>query len=231
MSETYQWGQTYARGGQDQTRAGGVILMVTGLVAAVLVIAGLIYATGASGRHKAALAAADCAPSLFISGLPCTTQQMVISRYEGIVTPASKQLNADTAAYRANERHNLVAAEAALTAEQATEQALDNSLAAVAFTPQNRATALALITNAVSTGNPVPSAAVTFTPQVTVISDALIQADRALVKLIAEQARSSSLTRLRSFDHRVQVASAAVQTDMKLLRKAVATPPTANQEP
>jgi hypothetical protein len=231
MSETYDWGGTYATDGQDETRAGGVILMVASFVAAVLVIAGLIYAAGASGRHKAALAAADCEPSLFITGLPCTTREMVFSQYEGIVTPASKQLNTDMAAYRANDRRNLVAAETALTAEVTTEQALDNSLAAVAFTPQNRATALALITNATSTGNPVPSAAITLTPQTTVIADALIQANQALAKLTAEQARSTSLTQLRSFNHRVQVASAAVQADMKLLRNAISAAPTASQEP
>jgi hypothetical protein len=231
MSETYDWGETYARGGEDQTRAGGVIIMITGFLAALLVIAGLAYGAGASARHKVALAAADCEPSLFITGLPCTTQQMVLSQYEGIVTPASKQLNADMATYRASERHNLVAAEAALSAEVTTEQALDNSLAAVAFTPQNRATALALITNAASSGNPVPSAAVTFTPQTTVIADALVQADQALAKLTARQARSSSLRQLRSFNKRAQVADAAVQAEMKLLRNALATPPTANQEP
>jgi hypothetical protein len=230
ISETYV-GETYAKDGEERTKAGIVILIVAGFVAAVLVIAGLIYAAGASGRHKAALAAADCEPSLFILGLPCTTQQMVISQYEAIVTPADKQLNADMAAYRANERHSLVAAEAALTAEVAAVQALDNSLAAVTFTPQNRATALALITNATSTGNPIPSAAVIFTPQMTVIADALVQANQALATLIAEQARSSSLRQLRSFNHRVQIAGAAVQTDIKLLRKAVGGPPTANQEP
>jgi len=223
--------ETYSNRRHERTTAGGVILVASSVLAAFLVTAGLIYAVGASGRHKAALAAAGCEPSLFISGLPCTTQQMLISQYEGIVTPASKQLTADMAAYHANERHNLVAAEAALTAELATEQALDNSLAAVTFTPQNRAKANALITNAESNGNPVPLAAVTFTPQITVIADALVQANQALATLIAEQARSSSLRQLRSFNHRVQVASAAVQADMKLLAKAVAAPLTANQEP
>ncbi len=227
MSETYA-AKIHATGSRDQTRTGGVILMVASSVAAVLVIVGLVYAAGASGRHKAALAAVGCEPSLFISGLPCTTRQMLISQYEGIVTPASKQVNADMAAYHANESHNLVAAEAALMAEVATEQTLDNSLAAVTFTPQNRAKADALITNAASNGNnPVPLAAVTFTPQITVIADALIQANQARAKLLAEQARSSSLTRLRSFNHRVQIASAAVQTEMKLLLVAVDSPPQA----
>jgi len=229
MSATYDWGETYARGGEERTKAGLVVLMVAAFLSALLVTAGLIYATGASGRHQAALAAASCEPSLFISGLPCTTQQMLISQYEGIVPPASKQLNADMTAYHANERRNLVAAEAALTAELATEQALDNSLAAVTFTPQNRAKALALITSNASTG--VPLAAVIFTPQITVIADALIQANQSLARLTAEQARSTSLTQLRSFNHRFQVADAAVQADMKLLHEAVATPPTASQEP
>ena len=68
-------------------------------------------------------------------------------------------------AYTATEGDDLVAAEAALTAAVGTEQALDNSLAAVMYTPSNRATTLALITSAASNGNPVPSAAITLTPR------------------------------------------------------------------
>ena len=230
ISETYV-GETYARDGEERTKAGSVILLVTSCLAAVLVIAGLAYATGMSGRHKAATAAAGCEPSLFISGLPCTTQQMVISQYEGIVTPAGQQLNADLAAYQANERHNLVGAEAALTAELEAVQALDNSLATVTFTPQNSATALALITQAASNGTPVPSAATILPSPATPAADALVQADQALATLLAEQARSSSLRQLRSFNHRVQVADAAVQTDMKLLRAVLGMPITASQEP
>jgi hypothetical protein len=73
----------------------------------------------------------------------------------------------------------------------------------------------------------VPLAAAILTPQVTAIAEALIQADQALVTLLAEQARSASLTQLRSFNHRVQVASAAVQTEMKLIAKALDSPPPA----
>ncbi len=231
MSDTYA-PDGYARGGQDDTRVGAFIITVVSVLSAVLVLAGLIYATGTGTRHNAAVLAGDCEPSLFISGLPCTTQQMVMSQYEAVVTPASKLMNAEMAAYLANERHHLVAAEAALTAEAASVQALDNSLAAMAFTPQNRARALSLITNAASNGNPtVPSAAITFTPQMTVIANALIQADQALVKLTAQQARSTTLVELRSFNPRAEAASAAVQTEMKLLRNAVDAPLTASQQP
>ncbi len=61
-------------------------------------------------------------------------------------------------------------------------------------------------------------------PQVTAIADALIQADQARAELTAEQARSSSLTQLRSFNQRVQVASVAVQTEMTLIGKALDSP-------
>jgi hypothetical protein len=67
-------------------------------------------------------------------------------------------------------------------------------------------------------------AAAIFTPQVTAIADALIQANQARAELTAEQARSSSLTRLRSFNQRVQVASVAVQTEMTLIGKALDSP-------
>jgi hypothetical protein len=232
MSQTYDlMDETYAEDGEDQTKAGLGILLVTGFVAACLVIAGLIYATGTSARHKAALAVADCVPSDFISGLPCATHSMLIREYAGMVTPAGNQMSADMAAYRANENHHLAAAEAVLSSAVATEQALANSLAAVTFTPQNRATADRLITGAEMIGNPVPMAAVTFTPQMTVIANALIQADQALATLTGKQAKSSSLTQLRSFNPRVDAASATVQTDMKLLLAAIGPRPTASQEP
>jgi hypothetical protein len=229
MSETYA-GRGYAGGGYadddpERTALGGVILVTLSLLATILVLAGLVYALGTDARHKAAVLAADCEPTLYLMRLPCITQQMLISQYEATVNPAVKQLTADTAAYRTNEARHLVAAEAALTAEVETEQALDSSLAAMAFTPQNRARAVALITNASSTGNQTPPAAsITFTPRMTVVASALIQANQALAKLTVEQARSTSLTEMRSFNVKAEAAGTAVLTEMKLLRAAVHAP-------
>ena len=62
----------------------------------------------------------------------------------------------------------------------------------------------------------------------TLIASQLMRANQARAALTAEQARSSSLTKLRSFNHRVQVASAAVKTDMNLLLKAIDTPVSAS---
>jgi len=197
----------------------------------VLVIAGLIYAIGMSARHRAAAAASDCEPALFTTGLPCVRQQMEVRHYEGIVTPAVQQLVTESAAYAANERRNLAAAETALTAEVSTEQGLDASLDTLMYTPQSKAASVALIANAASFGNPVPVAAVIFTPQITVIANRLVQDIQALATLTAEQARSSSLTQLRSFNARIRVATVAVQGEMQLVREAVDTPPTASEEP
>ncbi len=230
MSETYA-DDMYTRGGQENTTAGGIILMVAGFVATILVIAGLIYATGAHARNKTALALNDCAPSQSPSGLPCNTQQMVLAQYEGIVTPVGKQLNADMVAYRANERRNLAAAEAALTSEVTTEQALDNSLTAVAYTPQNYANTINLITIAFDTGASTPSAAILLTPQTMVMANALTRANQALAKLTAEQAKSTTLTQLRSFNDRVAAANATVLADVNAIHEALEVPPTAAQEP
>lgn len=192
----------YARGGQEQPRTDSVIVGLISLLAAVLVITGLIYATGSGGRNKAALAAAGCEPNLSPSGLQCTTAQTLASRYLTITTPVNQQLNADLAAYTASEKRHLAKAEAALTAEVTVENAFGTSLARFPFPPA-----------------------------IAPIAKALIQADLARAKLTAEQAQSSSLTRMRSFNERVKVAGRQVRTEMTLVRTALASPPTASQEP
>lgn len=178
--------ETYARGGQEGTTIGAVTLAVASCLAAALVIAGLVYAAGTSERHDAALAAAGCEPGLSPSGLPCTTAQMLNSQFVAITTPTGQQLNADVDAYTANEGNDRTAAEAALTAEVISERAFGTSLAGIKF----------------------PSAIVP-------IAQALIRANQARATLTAEQARSSSLTRMRSFNRRVQVANTAVKTQVK----------------
>jgi hypothetical protein len=205
MSQTYAAGRAAARANMANMAnmaAGGVILIAISFLAAVLVIAGLAYAAGTGGRHKAALAAAQCEPNLSPSGLPCTTVPALTGQYLAITTPATQQLSIDAAAYTASQKRHLTAAESALTAAMAAEHALSARLASFPFPP------------AVA-----PAAKV------------LIHASQALATLFSQQARSSSLTQLSSLNPRVDAASAAVQADIRLVRHALATPPTANQEP
>lgn len=192
----------YARRGTEQAHAGGVIVAAISVLAAVLVAAGLWYAAGTGERHKVALAAAGCEPNLSPSGLPCTTVQMLTSQYTKMTTPAVQQLNADVAAYTASEGSSLAAAKAALMAEVTSATALARSLTRFPFPPAV-----------------VPEA------------KALIQAIDGRVKLIAEQAQSSSLGQLQSFNNQIDIASAAIQTDMTLVGKALDKPPTVAQEP
>jgi hypothetical protein len=222
--------ETYADDYEPET-AGGILLVAISILSGILVLAGLFYATGAHARNRAALALNECVPSQSPSGLPCNTQAMVLSQFQGIVTPAGKQLNAEMFAYRTNEKRHLAAAEASLTSEVATEQALDSSLTTVAYSSQNYAIAINLITINFDAGTPTPSAAVLLTPQTTVMADALIRANQALAKLTAEQAKSTTLTQLRSFNDRVDAANAAVLADINAIHKALEVPPIAAEEP
>jgi hypothetical protein len=222
----------YASGGREErTGAGGFILLVISSLSAILVLAGLVYATGASQRTKTTLADFGCEPALVISGLPCTTQKTLIRQYYAVTTPAIQQLNADAAAYKASERHNLVAAEAALRAEVSTEQAFENSLAAVAYTPLHFIIADELIRNAESFTTPIPTAAYIFTPQITVLVNALIRDIQNVASLTTEQAGSTTIGQMRSFNARVDVATAAAQAELKAIRQALNVKPTASEEP
>ena len=189
---------TYARGGQEQTASGGFLIVAISLLSTILVLGALVYAAGTSERHKAALQAAGCEPNLSPSGLQCTTSEMLFNQYVSIMTPDVQQLNTDVAAYTANERRNLAAAETALTAEVASEHSFDSSLAGIQFPP-----------------NIAP------------IAKALIQANEARATLTAKQAQSTSLTQLRSFNRRVKADNTAVNAEMALLRKALDAPPVA----
>jgi hypothetical protein len=201
----------YARGGQKSTRAsgqsttaGGVILVALALLSTFLVLWGLYYATGIGAREKRALAAAGCEPNLspIPSNVNCTTVWMLERQYTKMTNLAIQQLNADVADYTLSARRSLARADSALTAEVATAKAFDTSLAHFPFPPA-----------------------------VAPASNSLIQAIQARIKLTAEQARSSSLTQLRSFNGRVNASGAAIQADMNLVHKALFTRPAANQEP
>lgn len=222
--------ETYADDYEPET-FGGFIVVAISILSGILVLAGLFYWTGAHARNQTALAVNNCEPSVSPSGLPCNTQQMVIGEYNGIVNPASKLLAADMAAYKVNEVRHLAAAEAALNSEVATERALDNNLAAVAYTSQNYANAINLITIAFDTGANTPGAAILLTPQATAVANAAMRDNQALATLTTQQAHSKTLAQLRSFNARVEADTTTVEAEMKLIGKTLAAPITAAQEP
>ncbi len=193
---------SYARGEEPSTFAGGVILAIAASLATILVIAGLVYAAGTPARHQRALAAAGCEPNLSPNGLACTTVWQLEGRWTALTTSALGQLNTDAANYAANEFSNLAAAEAALNAELTTAKVLDAKLAVFPFPPDVAGRA-----------------------------NALVKAIGARVTLIAEQAKSSSLAQLRSFDAQIDADGAVIQKNMNLVRAILYIRPTAAQEP
>lgn len=177
-------------------------MITASLLATVVVLAGVFYATGTGARHQAALAAAGCEPNLAPSGLPCTTVWTLERRYTAMTASAMQQLNTDVAAYNASERRSLTAAKAALRAEVTAADAFAASLARFPFPPAA-----------------IPRAR------------ALVQAIHSRVRLTQVQELAPSLRQLRSFNRRIQAAGVIIRTDMKILRAALYQRPMANQEP
>jgi hypothetical protein len=194
----------YVRRGEEPANTAGILLAAVSLFSTLLLIAAIFYATGIGARRKALLAAGDCAPvpSLVRTGLDCTTEPQLYGQYTKITGPAIQELNADAAAYAVSEWRNLDAAETALKAEVTSATALAASLARFPF--------------------PSPDAA---------LGRALVAAIDARTALTARQAQSSSLTQLRKFNQRLARASDAVRARLRLIRKALRSQPTANQEP
>lgn len=192
----------YTRGDDKSTRTGGIIVAAVSVLATFLVLWGLYYATGIGPRHQRALAAAQCEPNLLSVNVECTTVPVLNSEYKGIANPAIQQINADVALYTANETVNLTTAETALSAEVTVMNGFDKSLARFPFPPS------------------VASKA-----------EALIRAVSAQAKLTAEQARSSSLAQMQSFNSQISAASGVVRTDLTVVLTTLEKPVTPNMEP
>lgn len=118
------------------------------------------------------------------------------SRYLAIANAADHSLKVSSDAYKKNELSNLAAAESNLRAEVASESRFDSQLAQI----------------------PLPLGDAS-------IVRALIAANQRRGALTARQARSASLPQLRSFDARHQATDAAVEVQVRLLRKALGLPP------
>jgi hypothetical protein len=117
------------------------------------------------------------------------------ARYQSIATAANHRLEIANNGYKKDELTSLAAARADLRSEVATETSFDEQLAQIPF--------------------PLSDAS---------IVRALILANQQRGALTARQARSASLTQLRSFDARHGATDAAVEVQVRLLRKALHLP-------
>jgi hypothetical protein len=144
------------------------------------------------------LLAAGCTPSGHSPGTrgQAPSQESSAAQYLAAAEPANRRLDAEVQNYAHHEHRNLAAAEAALRAEAVTERWFDQRLLEIPFAPSAAATARALV-----------------------------QANERRAELAVRQAGSPSLTELQSFTRRRQSADAAVEAQVKAIRRTLGLPP------
>ena len=125
-----------------------------------------------------------------------STLSPTAARYLALATAANRRLETANDGYKKDELSNLAAARADLRSEVATETSFDEQLARIPFSLS-----------------------------IASIARALILANEQRGTLTARQARSASLAQLRSFDARHKAKDAAVEVQVRLLRKALQLPP------
>jgi hypothetical protein len=128
---------------------------------------------------------------------PASTKALA-DRYLAIALPANRQLDDEVDSYTDNERDNLSVAEADLRKEVATEQWFDRNLRKIGFPPRLAS-----------------------------IAAALVGANNQRIALTRRQSRARTLGELTAFDKRHKGADAAVEVQVRQLRKELGLPPPA----
>jgi hypothetical protein len=146
------------------------------------------------------LVAAGCTPLGSSTGhtgqAPHQESSAVAAEYLAAAEPANRRLDTEVQSYADHEHRNLAAADAALRAEAVTERWFDQRLLKIPFPPPAAATARALV-----------------------------RANERRAELVVRQAGSPSLAALQSFTRRHQSADAAVEAQVKAIRRALGLPP------
>jgi hypothetical protein len=180
-------------------------------VAGALIVAGILAAGCGSGGSTApspspaapaspatpasTAAASSAAPA---SSPPLTTSQRrkLARQYLAVAGPANKALDHQVDAFDDARHDDLARAVAALRGQAVTERGFDRKLAAIDF--------------------PAP---------LDTTAGLLIQANQARIALTLREAGATSLARLATFRKRHAAADAAVERQVRLLRKQLGLPP------
>ena len=119
--------------------------------------------------------------------------------YMAIALPANHRLDKDVDSYNDHARNDLAIAEADLRQEAATERWFDQRLLKIAF----------------------PSA-------IAAIARALVRVNNQRIALTTEQARATTISKLLAFNARHRAADAAVEVQVRIIRKQLGLPPPGN---
>ncbi len=143
----------------------------------------------------AGCAGAEQAGSVRTAASPGGTRTLAAA-YLAIARPANHRLDSEVDGFTDHEHGDMAAAESDLQAEAATEQRFDQLLGQIRFPAQ-----------------------------ITVTARGLIQANARRITLTLRQARSTSVAGLLSFTRRHQAADAAVEAQVRIIRRALGLPP------
>jgi len=119
--------------------------------------------------------------------------------YMAIALPANHRLDEEVDSYNDHARDDLAVAEASLRQEAATERWFDQRLLKIAFPPAIAATARALV-----------------------------RVNDQRIALTTEQAQAMTISRLLAFNARHRAADAAVEVQVRFIRKQLGLPPPGN---
>lgn len=119
--------------------------------------------------------------------------------YMAIARPANHRLDTEVDSYNDHARDDLAVAEADLREEAATERWFDHRLLKIAFPPAIAATA-----------------------------KALVRVNDQRITLTTEQARAMTISELLAFNARHRAADAAVEAQVRVIRRQLGLPPPDN---
>jgi hypothetical protein len=162
---------------------------------------GLVLSLASCTRAQSSSAGRTVKPKLPVASRSQRTDgsagtKVLAARYLAVAEPADDQLDDEVDSYADHEHHNLAVAQADLRREIATEQWFDEHLLKITFPPAIAATAKDLV---------------------------LVNNRR--IALTTLQAHAVSISELVSFDQSHKDADAAVETQVRRLRKDLGLPP------
>lgn len=185
------------RRGAPAFRPGAAGLML----GALIVISGCASSSATSPASQSPSAAGSpsasgrASPAASATPAPASIRRLAAD-YLAVAGPANHRLDVEVDGFGDHRRDDLAEADADLRAEAATELHFDRQLSRIPF----------------------PAA-------IAAIASALIRANQSRIALTRREARSGSLAELRSFTSTHKAADAAVEVQVRAIRKALSLPP------
>jgi hypothetical protein len=156
----------------------------------------MILAAGCASGGPAAGSGRPSSPRPASSATSGLGVHELAAAYLAIAVPANHRLETEVDGFRKHQRDSLAVAESYLRAQAATERWFDRKLTEIPF-PR----------------------------QIAVAARALVLANQSRVALTELQARSTSIAKLLSFAGRHKAADAAVEVQVKIIRRDLGLPP------